>query len=131
MSQNTRILIVEDDAAIALSLVNMVQEMGCQVCGLASTAPRAVALADYHRPDVVLCDVRLGKGTNGLHAARQMRSELKLDVVLISGLNPDDTGEARDLPWIRKPFTQENIRSAIQAAKMRREPRQPALALAN
>lgn len=130
MSQNTRVLIVEDDAAIALSLVNMVQEMGHQVCGLASTAPRAVALADYHRPDVVLCDVRLGNGTNGLQAARQMRSELKLDVVLISGLNPDDS-EARDLPWIRKPFTQENIRLAIQAVKTRREPRQPALALAN
>jgi CheY-like chemotaxis protein len=131
MSEKTRILIVEDDAVVALSLVNMVQEMDCQVCGLASTGPRGVALADYHRPDVVLCDVRLGKGTNGLQAARQMRSELKLDVVLISGVNPDETGEARDLQLVRKPFTQEHIRSAILAAKTRREPRQPALALAH
>jgi DNA-binding response OmpR family regulator len=129
MSDSTRVLIVEDDAVVALSLLNMVQEMGCQVCGLASTAPRAVALADYYRPDVVLCDVKLGKGTNGLHAAQQMRSELKLDVVLISGLGPEETGEGQDLPWVRKPFTPEHIRSAIQAVRNRREPRQPSLAL--
>lgn len=85
MPAQPRVLIVEDDAVTALMLQTVLSDMGCEVCGLASTAPRAVALADYHRPDVALVDVRLAKGTDGLAAAREMRDLLKLDVLLMTG----------------------------------------------
>ncbi|HYE52240.1 MAG TPA: response regulator [Azospirillaceae bacterium] len=118
MTDKPRILIVEDDALTALFLQNLVTDMGCEVCGLASTGPRAVALADYHRPDLALVDVRLAKGTDGLAAARQMRQELKLNVVIVSGwlgeLEGDDV--IRDLPSIRKPFSAEQVQAVLQRA---------------
>jgi len=116
MTDKPRILIVEDDALTALFLQNLVTDMGCDVCGLASTGPRAVALADYHRPDLVLCDIRLAKGTDGLAAAKQMRKELKLEVVIMSGwLGEMEADEViRDLPTIRKPFTADQVKSVLQ-----------------
>lgn len=115
MSDQPRVLIVEDDALTALMLSNLMREMGCEVCGLASTAPRGVALADHYRPDLVLLDLRLGKGTDGVAAAREMSQTLKLDVLVISGATPQEvTGEAvADLPWIQKPFMPDQVMKSV------------------
>ncbi|WP_119678178.1 response regulator [Indioceanicola profundi] len=115
MQEQPRVLIVEDDAMTALLLSNVMTEMGCEVIGLASTGPRGVALADYHRPDLALVDVKLAKGTDGFAAARQMRRELKLDVVLVSGTQPEDLdGQDDDLPLVRKPFDTMQIKTAVR-----------------
>jgi len=116
MYEQPRILIVEDDALTALMLSNLVTGLGCQVVGLASTGPRAVALADYHRPDLVLVDAKLAKGTDGLDAAREMREHLKLDVIVISGWTPpEDDDVLADVPWVRKPFAPEHVRQAVRS----------------
>lgn len=123
MHQQPRVLIVEDDAVTALLLSNVMAEMGCEVIGLASTGPRGVALADYHRPDLALVDVKLAKGTDGFAAARQMRRELKLDVVLVSGMRPEelnDGPEEEELPLVRKPFDTVQIKSAVRRMLERR-----------
>ncbi len=115
MTDQPRVLIVEDDALTALMLQNLMREMGYEVCGMASTAPRGVALADHYRPDLVLLDLRLGKGTDGVAAAREMRHDLKLEVLVISGATPGEVkGEpVADLPWIQKPFMPDQVRSTV------------------
>src|SRR3546814_15982764 len=61
-----RILIVEDEFMLALAIEEMVQEIGYTVCDAVATAPAAVAAAERHRPDVVLMDIRLAQGTDGV-----------------------------------------------------------------
>ena len=56
----TRIVIVEDHAAIAEGLAALLAGEGIEVVGVASTAGRAEPLIRDQRPDVVLCDVMLG-----------------------------------------------------------------------
>jgi DNA-binding NarL/FixJ family response regulator len=56
------VLIVEDEALVALSLEAMVQDMGHVVTGIAANPTDAVALAVDSPPQVVLMDVRLGPG---------------------------------------------------------------------
>lgn len=116
MSDQPRVLIVEDDALTALMLSNLMREIGCDVCGLASTGPRGVALADHHRPDLVLLDLRLGKGTDGIAAAREIRQDLKLDVLIISGATPSEVKSQpiADLPWIQKPFMPDHVASTVR-----------------
>jgi CheY-like chemotaxis protein len=111
-----RVLIVEDDALTALMLSHLITDMGCEVCGMASTGPRGLALADYHRPDLALVDVRLAKGTDGLLAARRMRRELHLAVMIISGSDLADYPDwpAGELPLIRKPFDTAQITAAVR-----------------
>ena len=57
-----RVLIVEDDAIIAMHLAILVAELGYEVCATAASAAGAIALATAHNPDVVLMDIRLAEG---------------------------------------------------------------------
>jgi two-component system, response regulator PdtaR len=59
-----RVLIVEDEAIIALHLAILVAELGHEVCATAASAAGAIALATLHNPHVVLMDVRLAPGSS-------------------------------------------------------------------
>jgi DNA-binding response OmpR family regulator len=72
MRPRGRVLVVEDEALIALSLADMLESMGFTVCGTADNVRSAVDMADRDAPDLVLMDIRLrGKG-DGIDAARQI-----------------------------------------------------------
>lgn len=80
-----RVLIVEDESLLALDLEILVVEQDCYVCDTASHADEAVFKAALYRPDVVLMDVRLADGSNGIEAARQIREKLKIPCIFVSG----------------------------------------------
>ena len=54
-----RVLIVEDDAIVAMHLAMLVAQLGHVVCAVVSSATEAVARAATLSPDVVLMDIRL------------------------------------------------------------------------
>ena len=64
-----RILIVEDDAVLAVHLEEMLAQMGYQVTGLAATGNNAIQSALEQSPDVILMDIRLRGDMNGIQAA--------------------------------------------------------------
>jgi DNA-binding NarL/FixJ family response regulator len=63
------VLVVDDDFIIVMGLTEQVEEMGLTVCGSASTAERAIELAELHRPALVLMDMRLDGAKDGVDAA--------------------------------------------------------------
>ena len=65
------ILIVEDEALIALHLEALVKSLGHTVVGLAATCKEAVALAEHHRPQLILTDIQLSDGSSGLDAVNE------------------------------------------------------------
>ena len=87
-------LVVEDEQLIAMMLYDMLTEMGLQVCGIASTAARALELADEHRPDVVLMDVQLAGKSDGVEAATQIHKLHGIPIVFVTG-STDPTTIAR------------------------------------
>ena len=80
-----RVLIVEDDALIAMHLAMVVAEFGHDVCATAATAAEAIALAALHNPDVVLMDIRLAQGSSGIDAAREIHAQHGLRCIFLSG----------------------------------------------
>ena len=64
-----RILVVEDDAAIALGLRDVLRRLGHDVIGLVSTGSEAVHEAEAQRPDVILMDISLAGPMTGIEAA--------------------------------------------------------------
>lgn len=65
-----RILLADDHAVIRVGLARLLsQEPDLQVVGQAADGQEAVAMADTHRPDVILMDVRM-PGLDGIHASR-------------------------------------------------------------
>lgn len=68
-----RVLIVEDESIIALATKANLKRMGCEVVATAATGQQAVDYATRKRPDVVLMDIMLEGGMDGIEAASRIR----------------------------------------------------------
>lgn len=90
-ASNAPVLIVEDDSIIAWHLEAMVSRMGYRVCALAATEEEAISAAGKHKPALVLMDVRLARGGDGVRAAEAIRSSWPVPVIFCTA-HADDTG---------------------------------------
>jgi CheY-like chemotaxis protein len=104
----SRILIVEDEPVVAESLSQLLQHEGHQVVGVASDEPSALKKAAQGRPDLVLMDVRLAKGSDGIETARKMQAKRPVAVMFMSAYHDKTTRErAASVPsvgFIPKPL---------------------------
>lgn len=113
------ILVVEDEAIIAMELRVRLAEMGHRVVGVARTAEQAVSLAREHVPDLVLMDVRLARGGDGVAAAAEIRAGLDAAVVFVSAqLDEETLRRAQAIAragYLAKPFDERSLRAVIDA----------------
>lgn len=68
----TRILIVDDHQLAREGLKAVLSGSDVEVVGLAANGEDAIEQVRAHRPDIVLMDIRLGEGIDGLEATRQI-----------------------------------------------------------
>jgi CheY-like chemotaxis protein len=85
------VLIVEDDMLVGTVLSEAIEEHGGRVIGLAAEPADAFGLVVEHRPDVVVMDVRLKDGHDGLHAAEAMRLLYRTPIVFCTGYGDSET----------------------------------------
>ena len=116
-----RVLIVEDEAIIALHLAILVAELGHEVCATAASAAGAIALATLHNPHVVLMDVRLADGSSGIDAARQLHAQQALRCIFLSA-NLDEPTKTALLPYepidfVGKPVLPVVLQRALKKAE--------------
>jgi len=115
-----RILIVEDEAVVALDIEERLRRQGYDVVGIADSADDAVAAAATLRPDLVLMDVQLRDGVDGVTAAERLRDELEVAVVFLTAFADDATltRAKRVSPhgYILKPFDERDLRTTIEIA---------------
>ena len=78
------ILIVEDETIIARDLQDQLQALGYAVAAQASTGEQAVQLAATLAPDLVLMDIKLGAGMDGIAAALAIRAQKPVPVVFLT-----------------------------------------------
>jgi DNA-binding NarL/FixJ family response regulator len=116
-----RILIVEDEILTADYTKYLLLEMGYEVCGHATNAAAAVRMADTYRPDLVLMDITLGRGEDGISAARRIGEQLGIRSLFVTAYGDrvtlDRVQTVNPLGVVLKPFDKERLRSAIAAAK--------------
>ena len=116
-----RVLIVEDEAIIALHLAILVAELGHEVCATATSAAGAIALATLHNPHVVLMDVRLADGSSGIDAARELHAQQALRCIFLSA-NLDELTRSALLPYepidfVGKPVLPVVLQQALKKAQ--------------
>lgn len=114
------VLVVDDEFIIADSLSLQVEDLGMEVCGTAATAQAAVELAQAHRPDVVLMDVRLKGEADGVDAALAIHDSVGAKVIFITGSREPSTMARiqQDHPAgvLFKPIYGQQLRLAIEKA---------------
>ena len=79
-----KVLIVEDDAIIAMHLELLVEGFGHDVCAIAASAAEAIEHATVDRPDVALIDIRLAGGSSGVDAAREIHARHGIRCIFLS-----------------------------------------------
>lgn len=110
-----RLLLVEDEALIALMLEDMVESMGCAVTGLAPRVALGVSMAETGQFDVAILDVNVA-GENVEPVADRLASR---GVPFIFATGYGEAGvplRYRDRPVVAKPFRPELLEAAIHKA---------------
>jgi CheY-like chemotaxis protein len=113
-----RILIIEDEAVIAMDLSDLVTNAGHEVVATATTASQAVSAAKRERPDLVLADIQLADGSSGIDAVRDILASFEVPVIFITAF-PDRllTGERPEPTFlITKPYSPDMVRAAVSQA---------------
>ena len=115
-----KILLVEDERIIAMDVRARLEAMGYEVPEVAYSGEEAISAARIHRPDLVLMDIVLPGGIDGIEAAARVRSELGTPVVFMSAYADQQTVqrsmESDPFGYIIKPFDERAVRLGIDIA---------------
>ncbi len=121
-----RVLIVEDEALVALTLEDILLEAGYLVCGIAQHPAEALALAAAHGPDLAIVDVRLAEGGDGIALADALCATSSVLILFATG-NPDEVfARARfGHGCLSKPFEAEWLLRALDVIQTGADDRIP------
>jgi len=110
--QKRRVLVIEDEALVAMLIEDMIHDSGDEMAGSASKLTDAVALAQGTQADVALLDINLG-GALAYPVADVLR-ERGVPIVFTSGYGSAGLIERfQDCPMLDKPFDQYSLEHAI------------------
>src|SRR4051795_4858973 len=99
-----RVLLVEDEAMIAMLLAEVIDQMGHVVCAVATTEDDAIAAGVRYQPDLMIVDEVLRKGS-GVSAVREILRSGPVPHVFVSGESLDDETLSPSAVVISKPFS--------------------------
>jgi len=86
-----KVIIVEDDKMLQTVFSLFVKELGHDLLGAFTSADDAFKQCEKIRPDVVLLDINLPEGTNGIVASNKFYLEYNAPVIYISSYTDDTT----------------------------------------
>ncbi|HEY5226810.1 MAG TPA: response regulator [Methylovirgula sp.] len=111
------ILIVEDDYFVGLEAEEILENAGFHVIGIAATAHEAVARATQGRPDLIMMDIRLAQGGDGIDTAISLYQGHGFRSVFVTAHSDRETRAravaAKPLGWVIKPFAPESLVQAV------------------
>lgn len=110
-----RILIVEDEPLIAMMLEDFLAEGGMDVAGISDSVESALAVAGEGAIDGAILDVNLSGGEKSWPVARALADGGIPFVFATGGGDGSIEEEFRDRPTISKPYTLDNVTSAVDA----------------
>ena len=109
-----RVLIVEDEALVALTLEDVLIEAGYVVCGIADRPADALEIARVMEPDIAIVDVRLAGGGDGITLGEQLAGLLPVRILFATGNPAVVRARARaGHGCLSKPFQSEWLLAAL------------------
>jgi two-component system, response regulator PdtaR len=121
-----RVLVVEDDYLVSGEMDAELTAAGFDVVAVATSADEAVRLAGAEKPQLIVMDVRLEGGSDGVEAAIQIFQLLGIRCLFASAYHDAETrrraAAAAPLGWLAKPYTMASLVLAVRAALRNIEP---------
>ena len=123
LSTPARLLIVEDERIVALDLKLTLESLGFEVVASAATEADAVRLAMSYRPDLVLMDINLEVGGDGIQAAMELMRFADVPVVFLTAYADNDilrrASAVAPYGYLVKPVQQRELNATVQMALAR------------
>ena len=114
------ILIVEDENIVALDMKIRLESLGYRVLGVVDNGAAALDFLASSLPDLVLMDIKLKGGSDGIETARIARERVDVPIIFVTAFTDETTLErakiASPYGYIVKPFHERELRIAIELA---------------
>jgi len=118
--QKHRILVVEDEAIVALDIQNRLKHMGYEVVSVCSSGEDAVDRAGKLKPDLILMDIMLEGEMDGIEAAGIINDNFGIPVVYLTAYADQQTLERAKITnpfgYVIKPFEDRELQTTIEMA---------------
>lgn len=117
-----RILIIEDEALVAMELRFVLEDLGHDVVGVAATAKSARDIVHESEIDLALVDIHLSDEPTGIDLGRELGQDLGVSVLFMTG-NPGMVrdGVAGAIGVLSKPADEQAVQTAVDYAMRRRQ----------
>lgn len=115
-----KILIVEDEALIAVEIESALRELGYRVAGKARNGDKALDLLASSQPDLALLDIDIKGTLSGIDLARIIRAKYKYPFVFLTAFSDRQTvmslRDTMPYGYIVKPFSRGELLTTIELA---------------
>ena len=120
MTQPARILVVEDEAIVALNLQLRLEQLGYDVPAVAASGQESLDLIGELLPDLVLMDIHIQGPMDGIEVASRLRQTHPVPVIYLTAYAEDSTLErarqTQPYGYLLKPFSERELHATIQMA---------------
>jgi PAS domain S-box-containing protein len=125
ISNKASILIVENEGIIALDIKGALLALDFNVADIAHSGAEAVQKAAGLKPDLILMDIMLGEGINGIEAAEQIRKTADIPIIYLTAFTDSATLQRAKMTgpygFLIKPFDTRMLYAAIEIALYKHE----------
>jgi two-component system, cell cycle sensor histidine kinase and response regulator CckA len=112
------IMVVEDEGIVAMDLQDSLNRLGYPGVEIISTGEEAMAKAAQSKPDLILMDIRLGPGMDGIDAAKGIGEKLDIPIIYLTAYTDDKTiaraKQTEPFGYLVKPFMEKEVQTTIE-----------------
>jgi len=114
-----KILIVEDDLILALSVEMMLKKIGFKLIKRVETGDEALEAIKSFTPDLMLVDINLGPGMSGIETVKHIQGKMNVPALYVTG-NSDryfrSLAEETDyIDYLIKPITLRELNEVLSS----------------
>lgn len=114
-----RIMVVEDEAISAIDIAGKIEDIGYRVIDKVGSGSKAIENARILRPDLILMDIMLKGGVDGIKVSNALQ-DLDIPIVYITAYADEKTlkraKETSPYGYIVKPYTEEELKTTVEMA---------------
>ncbi len=117
------VILIEDEALIARTMVMILEDKGYEVLGCADNAKEGLKIIQERKPDIALLDIGLKGNENGIWLAEQLKKSVDVPYIFLTSFRDQETidNAIKTMPYgyLMKPVDEDNLDVAIQLAFQR------------
>ena len=117
---NSKILIVEDEAIIAMELESQLQSLGYEITSIVDTGAKAIKKAEEDKPDIILMDIRIKGEMDGIDTAEEIRNRFGIPVIFSTAYLDQERIERAKITmpfgYVLKPIQDRDLKVTLEMA---------------